>query len=43
MIAEVALPMFFERFKNVILTETVAYRGWAFRGPLSVKARGLVQ
>jgi cytochrome P450 len=43
MIAEVALPMFFERFKNVTLTETVAYRGWAFRGPLSVKARGLVQ
>ncbi len=43
MIAEVALPMFFERFTNATLTEPVAYRGWAFRGPLSVQASGLVQ
>ena len=43
MIADVALPMFFARFPNPTLTEPVAYRGWAFRGPLSVKAAGLVQ
>lgn len=43
MIAEVALPMFFERFADATLTEPVAYRGWAFRGPLSVQASGLVQ
>jgi len=43
MIADVALPMFFARFPNLTLTEPVAYRGWAFRGPLSVKAAGLVQ
>ena len=43
LIAEVALPMFFERFPNPTLTEPVQYRGWAFRGPLTVKARGLVQ
>ena len=43
MIADIALPMFFARFPNPTLTEPVAYRGWAFRGPLSVKAAGLVQ
>ena len=43
MIADVALPMFFARFPNPTMTEPVAYRGWAFRGPLSVKAAGLVQ
>jgi cytochrome P450 len=43
MIADVALPMFFARFPNPTLTEPVAYRGWAFRGPLSVEAGGLVQ
>lgn len=43
LIAEVALPMFFERFPNPQLTEPVQYRGWAFRGPLSVKVSGLVQ
>lgn len=43
MIAEVALPMFFARFKEVTLTEKVAYRGWAFRGPLSAQAKWLVQ
>ena len=43
MIADVALPMFFARFPNPTLTEPVAYRGWAFRGPLSVEAAALVQ
>ena len=43
MIAEVALPMFFTRFKEIALTEKVAYRGWAFRGPLSAHAKWLVQ
>ena len=43
MIAEVALPMFFARFKDRALTEPVAYRGWAFRGPLAVHAEWLVQ
>jgi cytochrome P450 len=43
MIADVALPMFFARFPNPTLTEPVAYRGWAFRGPLSVEAADLVQ
>jgi cytochrome P450 len=43
MIADVALPMFFARFPNPTLTEQVAYRGWAFRGPLSVEAADLVQ
>ncbi|MGH1576600.1 cytochrome P450 [Planktotalea sp.] len=43
LIAEVALPMFFERFKNIELVDPVQYRGWAFRGPLSVYAKWLVQ
>jgi cytochrome P450 len=43
LIAEVALPMFFERIKGLELTEPAAYRGWAFRGPLSVNAKWLVQ
>lgn len=43
LIAEVALPMFFERIKEPHLTEEVRYGGWAFRGPTSVKAEWLVQ
>lgn len=43
LIAEVALPMFFERFKNIELTAPVTYGGWAFRGPLAVHAKWLVQ
>ncbi len=43
MIAEVALPMFFARLKDIELREPVAYRGWAFRGPLKVQANWLVQ
>ena len=43
LIADVALPMFFERFKNIALTKPVQYGGWAFRGPLAVHATWLVQ
>ncbi len=43
LIAEVALPMFFERFKQIALTDKVQYGGWAFRGPLAVNAKWLVQ
>lgn len=37
LIAEVALPMLFERFPNMSLQEPVEMGGWAFRGPLSLK------
>jgi len=33
MIAEVALPLFFDRFPNARLLSDVHYMGWAFRGP----------
>ncbi|NCX84886.1 MAG: cytochrome P450, partial [Rhodobacteraceae bacterium] len=33
MIAEVALPLFFDRFPNARLLSEVHYMGWAFRGP----------
>jgi cytochrome P450 len=33
MIAEVALPLFFDRFPNARLLSDVEYMGWAFRGP----------
>ena len=33
MIAEVALPLFFDRFPNARLLSDVDYMGWAFRGP----------
>ena len=36
LIAEVALPMLFERFPNIRLDGDVRFEGWAFRGPLSV-------
>jgi len=39
LIAEVALPLLFERFPNMALDGDVAYRGWAFRGPLAVPIR----
>lgn len=43
LIAEVALPMFFARFKDIALTTSVQYGGFAFRGPLAVHAKWLVQ
>lgn len=39
LIAEVALPMLFERFPNLALAGEAAFGGWAFRGPLSVPVR----
>ena len=39
LIGEVALPLLFEHFPNIKLNdkaENVHFRGWAFRGPLSV-------
>ena len=36
LIAEVALPMLFERFPDLRLTGETRFDGWAFRGPLHV-------
>ena len=33
LIAEVAIPMFFEKFPKIELQSEVEYSGWAFRGP----------
>ncbi|MDD9909599.1 MAG: cytochrome P450 [Ahrensia sp.] len=38
LIAQVALPMLFERFPGLKLAGDVAFAGWAFRGPLTVPA-----
>ncbi len=37
LIAEVALPMLFEKFPDMQLREETQYGGWAFRGPLRVE------
>lgn len=39
LIADVALPMLFEKFPNIALNGDVAFAGWAFRGPVSVPVR----
>lgn len=39
LIAEVALPMLFERFPGLALAGEAPFGGWAFRGPLSVPVR----
>ena len=39
LIADVALPMFFEHFKDVQLDGDVPFGGWAFRGPLALPCR----
>ena len=39
LIAEVALPMLFERFPDMELAGDAPFGGWAFRGPLSVPVR----
>ena len=39
LIAEVALPMLFEKFPNMRLADETKYCGWAFRGPLSVRVK----
>jgi len=37
LIADVALPMIFERFKNLRLVEPTVYGGWFFRGPIKMR------
>ncbi len=39
LIADVALPIFFEKFADVHLTGEVPFGGWAFRGPLALPCR----
>jgi len=39
LIAEVALPMLFDRFPDLQLDGEAKFGGWAFRGPLQVPAR----
>ncbi|MYM54833.1 cytochrome P450 [Thalassovita mangrovi] len=39
LIAEVALPMLFERFPDMALAGAAPFGGWAFRGPLSMPVR----
>ena len=39
LIAEVALPMLFDRLPRLRLAAPVRFGGWAFRGPLSVAVR----
>lgn len=39
LIADIALPMLFERLPGLHLTGEVAFAGWAFRGPLGVPVR----
>jgi len=39
LIAEVALPMLFDRFPDLQLDGQARFGGWAFRGPLQVPAR----
>lgn len=38
-IAEVALPTLFERLPNLALDGDAPFRGWAFRGPISMLVR----
>ena len=39
LIADVALPKLFARFPNIKLDGEVEFKGWAFRGPVSVPVR----
>jgi cytochrome P450 len=39
LIAEVALPMLFNRFPDMRLAKPTQYSGWAFRGPLSTSVK----
>ncbi len=36
MIADIALPKFFQQFAEPAITGDVQFGGWAFRGPLSL-------
>ena len=42
LIADIALPMLFQTFPQLRLDGEVQFRGWAFRGPLSVPVRNSV-
>jgi len=39
LIAEVAIPMLFEKFPNIKALSEVEYSGWAFRGPKPFSVR----
>ena len=39
LIADVALPRFFERLKKIEITGEVPFGGWAFRGPLALPCK----
>ena len=39
LIADVALPLLFEHFPSLSLSEEVPFGGWAFRGPLKMMVR----
>lgn len=39
LVADVALPLLFDRFPDLRLDGPVRFHGWAFRGPLSVPVR----
>ena len=39
LVADVALPMLFERFPDLALDGPVEFAGWAFRGPLAVPVK----
>ncbi len=39
LIAEVALPMLFDRYPNMALAGEAPFGGWAFRGPLAMPVR----
>lgn len=39
LVAEVALPMLFERFPDLRMDGDVRFHGWAFRGPVNVPVR----
>ena len=39
LIADVALPLLFERFPDIKLAGDVRFGGWAFRGPLEVQVK----
>ena len=39
MIAEVALPMLFDRMKDIEIAGDVPFHGWAFRGPVTLPVR----
>ncbi len=43
LIADVALPMLFERLPDLALDGDTPFGGWAFRGPLAMPVRGMTR